>query len=98
MTQAQQALRGEAVAAGQRGVVRGLGAQKQALVIVAGEVKSAPLGIFEADKQAIRQRLGEMQVVFVQVGLRQLQAGGEQKCVIVEIRIESRLALAVGGE
>ena len=93
--QAQQGLRGDAVAR-RRGIVRpDLVALDQHFVVVAGEEESAVLLVFEACQQRIGELHRKGQVCTAVFGLQQFQQRIQQKRMIVQIGVQVRLAVLV---
>ena len=98
MPQPLQRERGNAVARRRGVVVARFAAMDEFFVIVAGEEKAAVLCIFKLIEQPLRQRAREHQIISAKLGLHQLQQRIEQKRVVVEVRIQMRLAVFAGGE
>ena len=74
----------------------GLGRYTRRLVIVRGEKETAPPGVLEMVEQAVGEPAREFEVFAVPACLQELEDRIDQVGVVVEIRIESCLAVAAG--
>src|SRR4029079_6787472 len=81
-----------------RAVLAGLRTMDQLLVVVGDEEEAARHPVLEALEEGVRELAREKEILLAKARLHELEEGFQQQRVIVEVGVQVRHAVLVGGE